>query len=186
MTKLPLIRDVVAQDLFIKHQLKPQNEVFVDAPSPYEVKLSTVSKVFKFKFSDQVDKRDDFTIVGKEAVLKIHGSLTKFYSRGIIGSGINEYAVQLSPISLQNTFLSVKQRIQKALDIVCENEGIAEVPDIMIESCRFRELIYNSMDRIGKVVPKETRSFELVFWEKAKRDKESLSYGLYIHPDGSK
>lgn len=80
----------------------------LDAAGVFEVKVATLTKVFKVRFSDQVDKRDDFTIVGKEAVLKIHGNLAKFYSKAIIAGGINEYSTQLSPLSLQNTFLTIK------------------------------------------------------------------------------
>ena len=129
----------------------------VEAPGSYSVSVATVSKVFNVSFSDQVDKRDDYTIVGKDAVLKIHGNLAKFYKRAILAGGINEYSIQLSPLSLQNTFLTVKARVQKAIDVICENECIGPAPDVLEWDVKG---IHSSMDRIGEVT--DARTFELV------------------------
>ena len=77
------------------------------------------------------------------------------------------------------------------LDFISQSENLTDIPNIMSENYQFRVDggKMKSLTRLGDALgQKQIRSFEIVRVSKEDNSTTSsdVSYGLYLHPDGSR
>ena len=167
--------------------------MYVAAPVDYRVVYNqSVKRRFVFNFMTSVHPSDDFTVDPSQLlrIAKSQPSLHRLYSKTLDPSSrIDLYQINLSPLSRQDTFLALKQRLKLALDFVAENENIANIGNVMSEKYAFRrnESVFNGMDRIINVTGQKDTEFELVRVPVASQEDSGpgySSYALYQHPNG--
>lgn len=141
INKMPLITDLIRNELFLNNQLLGNNELYSDSQFTYKFVYIALAKKFIFKFLPEYDKQDDFTIDPSQQMRIAKQDLGRLYEKGIDGSEVNSaIVIKLSALSTQDTFIRIKQRIKLILDFVVQAESLNDVPNIMSEKFQFRSL----------------------------------------------
>ncbi len=101
------------------------------------------------------------------------GDISHIYRKSKSESNEEQFIVLLSAVSLQDTFIIVKQRMRAALDFIRDSEGLRDsVPDVLSEKFMFKidsgkdsgsseTVFYHSLDRLHKATIKSQKSLNL-------------------------
>ena len=126
-----MFTNIMAQDLFMKHQLFTHlGDEYVEAQSVYSFTFQHLKTYFKINFNPNIEKRNDLTLDPSQ-LLRINPS--QMY-RKTNGENIE---VTLSGISKQDTFMTIKARIRTALNFIAQSENMKDLPSVMSEKFVF-------------------------------------------------
>lgn len=164
----------------MKHQLFTHlGDEYVEAPSAYSFTFQHLKTSFKISFNPTIEKRNDLTLDPSQ-LLRINPSQIFRKTKG------DNIEVNLSGLSKQDTFMTIKARIRTALNFIAQSENMADLPSVMSEKFVFsnEQGIFNSMDRI--INASDQTNFELVRCILPDSDECTPSFGLYTHSNGEK